>query len=97
MEEAVSHDGWKRAVQAASRLETGKAATADIGPEYTQTPPELSSKERKARRATFLGKLNMGIVGKERDETEELPYTSKALEQQHWCVTRSGTKRRRRY
>jgi hypothetical protein len=44
---------------------------------------ELDEKTRKARRATFWGSLSLG-AGKERDETEELPFQSKALEQQHW-------------
>jgi len=42
-----------------------------------------------ARRATFLGKLSMG-VGKMRDEAEELPYQSKSLEQQHWLEMIDG-------
>ena len=50
---------------------------------HAPKPVEMDEATRKARRATFWGSLSKG-VGKERDETEELPYQSKSLEQQHW-------------
>ncbi|WVQ78707.1 hypothetical protein IAT38_000794 [Cryptococcus sp. DSM 104549] len=84
---------WKRAAQAASRLQTGDGLptpTAALNhpstsPSVVQEtiPEELPDKAKKARRATFWGSLSMGI-GKERDEGEVLPFQSKALEQQHW-------------
>ena len=75
---------WHRAAQAAARLQHGdglKAAPVENG--HSQPHVDMDDKTREARKATFWGSLSMG-VGKERDETEELPYQSKSLEQQHW-------------
>ncbi|WVR03884.1 hypothetical protein IAU60_000883 [Kwoniella sp. DSM 27419] len=79
---------WRRAVHAAARLQEGegvydppKSLTQEVAYE------DLPEKVRKARKATFLGSLSMG-VGKEapngQDEQAVLPFQSKALEQQHW-------------
>lgn len=77
---------WSRAVHAASRLQAGKGVAEGSNIPQQETP-NLSKEERRRRKATFWGKLGMGLdVGKVRDETEELPYVSKSLEQQHWWV-----------
>jgi hypothetical protein len=77
---------WKRAAHAASRLQAGEGV-AEGSNIPQQATPELSDKVRRERKATFWGKLGMGLdVGKERDEQEVLPYVSKNLEQQHWSV-----------
>jgi len=80
---------WSRAMHAASRLQTGDGLYTNPNPRFEGYEDEhsrasdLSSKERRKRKARLWGSLSMG-VGKMRDETEVLPYTSKALEQQHW-------------
>lgn len=78
---------WRRGIAAASRLQTGDGLGANaVSPEVQEAideTPELDEKTRKARKATMWGSLSLG-VGKERDEAEELPFHSKALEQQHW-------------
>ena len=84
---------WRRGLHAAKRLQFGDGLTnGDQTPstassafddrEYTQ---EEKEKILHHRRATFLGSLTMG-VGKALDESEELPFQSKSLEQQHWYV-----------
>jgi len=84
---------WRRGLHAAKRLQFGDGLTnGDETPstassafddrEYTQ---EEKEKILHHRRATFLGSLTMG-VGKALDESEELPFQSKSLEQQHWYV-----------
>lgn len=85
---------WRRGLHAAKRLQFGDGLTnGDQTPstassafddrEYTQ---EEKEKILHHRRATFLGSLTMG-VGKALDESDELPFQSKSLEQQHWYVT----------
>jgi hypothetical protein len=84
---------WRRGLHATKRLQFGDGLTnGDQTPstassafddrEYTQ---EEKEKILHHRRATFLGSLTMG-VGKALDESEELPFQSKSLEQQHWYV-----------
>jgi hypothetical protein len=80
---------WRRGIAAAARLQAGdglgaNAVSPDVQEAIDETP-ELDEKTRKARKATMWGSLSLG-VGKERDEAEELPFHSKALEQQHWWV-----------
>jgi hypothetical protein len=80
---------WQRAVKVAARLQAGDAihpsehdANAEAGPSRASRP-QLDEKTKKARKARFWGKLT-APTGKPRDEGEELPFQSKALEQQHW-------------
>jgi hypothetical protein len=86
---------WSRAFHAASRINAGDGLQ-----EHTPTPPEgydeapeLSDKVKKQRKARLWGSLSIGSGGGERDEAEVLPYTSKTLEQQHWCVARRDMSR----
>jgi hypothetical protein len=92
---------WRRGLHAAKRLQFGDGLTnGDQTPstassafddrEYTE---EEKEKIIHHRRATFLGSLTMG-VGKALDESEELPFQSKSLEQQHWYVTVTVTRSR---
>ena len=77
---------WHRAAQAAARLQTGDALEPlESTPEErgSSDAPELDDDTLRDRRATFWGSLSIGKA-EERDENEELPYQSKALEQQHW-------------
>ncbi|RXK41274.1 hypothetical protein M231_01424 [Tremella mesenterica] len=85
---------WHRGLHAAERIQDGDAlyeATPDHTSSirtksafnYGEWTEEEKSQALKKRRATFLGSLSMGI-GKERDQAVELPFQSKALEQQHW-------------
>ena len=76
---------WSRAVHAAGRLQRGDGLshTPELRPENYDQVGEMDEKTRRKRKATMLGKLSVA-VSVERDEAEELPYTSKALEQQHW-------------
>lgn len=74
-------------MHAAARLQEGDGLYTkhSTQPEEYEENPPLSDKQRKDRKATFLGSLSMGIgAGQARDEAEELPYSTKALEQQHW-------------
>ncbi|WRT65622.1 uncharacterized protein IL334_002567 [Kwoniella shivajii] len=96
---------WHRAVQAAARLEKGEGVFNPPKSLIEEIPvSELSEKDRKARKATFWGALSMGIGkgnsagqgkenGKERDESQVLPFQSKALEQQHWLEMIDGKHR----
>jgi len=90
----ATNSRWRRGLHAAKRLQFGDGLTnGDQTPstassafddrEYTQ---EEKEKILHHRRATFLGSLTMG-VGKALDESDELPFQSKSLEQQHWYVT----------
>ncbi|GFZ42631.1 hypothetical protein JCM24511_00348 [Saitozyma sp. JCM 24511] len=87
---------WRRGIAAASRLQTGDGLGANaVSPEVQEAideTPELDEKTRKARKATMWGSLSLG-VGKERDEAEELPFHSKALEKQHWLEMIDGKHR----
>lgn len=64
------------------------ATNAKAGPSQASRP-ELDEKTRRHRRARFWGKLTMPS-DKPRDEGEELPFSSKALEQQHWLEMIDG-------
>nr|XP_019004765.1 IQ domain-containing calmodulin-binding protein [Kwoniella mangroviensis CBS 8507]OCF68226.1 IQ domain-containing calmodulin-binding protein [Kwoniella mangroviensis CBS 8507] len=92
---------WHRAVQAASRLESGEGLYNPPS-ELTEDIPseEIPESTKKARRATFWGSLSLPIAkdqntdkGKGRDENEVLPFQSKALEQQHWLEMIDGKHR----
>nr|XP_019050292.1 IQ domain-containing calmodulin-binding protein [Kwoniella bestiolae CBS 10118]OCF29222.1 IQ domain-containing calmodulin-binding protein [Kwoniella bestiolae CBS 10118] len=89
---------WHRAVQAASRLETGEGLFNPPSDLTEEIPPEkLSESTKKARRATFWGNLSLPIAknqdSDDRDENEVLPFQSKALEQQHWLEMIDGKHR----
>jgi hypothetical protein len=85
---------WRRGIKAAARIQAGDAIhptctaeNAEAGP--SRPLPQLDDATRKARRARFWGKLTLP-AGKIRAEDEELPFTSKALEQQHWLEMIDG-------
>jgi len=88
---------WRRGIHTAARLQKGdglhdtslgSGSTLPDGAS-TSSAPHLDEKTRQKRRATLWGKLSVG-AGKMRDEEEELPYQSKALEQQHWLEMIDG-------
>lgn len=84
-----THERWRRAAHAASRLQTGDGlfsspiAALPSSQVDECDPTKLTDKELTARKATFWGSLSLG-VGKKRDEEKELPFHSKELETQHW-------------
>ncbi|ODN76749.1 hypothetical protein L202_05364 [Cryptococcus amylolentus CBS 6039] len=104
---------WRRAAQAASRLETGDglySTPVHLASNTTSVqghagepsrlamveecvPETLDEKERRARRATFWGSFSVMGLGKERDDRKDLPFQSKALEQQHWLEMIDGKHR----
>ncbi|WVQ74548.1 hypothetical protein IAR50_004149 [Cryptococcus sp. DSM 104548] len=104
---------WRRAAQAASRLQTSDGLystpvhlASDTVPDPGHAgepnrltmfeecdPSKLDEKERRARRATFWGSFSVLGLGKERDDKKELPFQSKALEQQHWLEMIDGKHR----
>ncbi|WWD05811.1 hypothetical protein V865_003894 [Kwoniella europaea PYCC6329] len=92
---------WHRAVQAASRLESGQGLYNPPSDLIEDIPTEeIPESTKKARRATFWGNLSLPIAkdqntgkGKDRDENEVLPFQSKALEQQHWLEMIDGKHR----
>ncbi|WWD16577.1 hypothetical protein CI109_101005 [Kwoniella shandongensis] len=86
---------WHRAIQAVSRLQASDGLYDPPSASYTHEvdPSTLDEKVLKARRATFLGSLSLGVGKKERDENETLPFHSKTLEQQHWLEMIDGKHR----
>lgn len=84
-----THERWRRAAHAASRLQTGDGlfsspiAALPSSQVDECDPTKLTDKELRERKATFWGSLSLGVE-KNRDEEKELPFHSKELETQHW-------------